>query len=123
MLNKFIVQSTEDQNGLQYHCIFLNKLESLDKKSIRILVQLDPKIPKDIFHGDLSKGIFVSNLVEDDISMLMLAPRLEGSYVYPEISAPCYVYICIPETGGDWINGPWRILDWGEIKLLKGEEK
>ena len=117
MLNKFVVQSTEDQNGLQYHCTFLNKLESSNKKPIRVLVQVDPKISRDVFHGDLSKNIFAPNLVDDDIDMLMLSPRLEGSHVYPEISDPCYVYICIPEKSGNWINGPWRILDWGEINL------
>jgi len=72
----------------------------------KILVSIDPPIPSHFY-----------KVLQEDLTLLVLAPRLQGCTVYPEISKPCYIYMCIPKKGGTWQDGPWEVLDWGEVKL------
>jgi len=108
----FTINSTETVHENTIHrCTFVKAILK-EGDFPKILVSIAPPIPK-----------YFYQLLNEDLDLLVLAPRLQGSLVYPEISDPCYVYMCIPKKGGSWENGPWDILDWGEIKLLKDEGK
>lgn len=107
MQKLFTVNSTETMHeDVLHHCTFMKAILK-EGDFPKILVSLDPAIPKNFYRS-----------LNEDLEFLVLAPRLQGSSVYPEISTPCYVYMCVPKKDGDWENGPWDILDWGEIKLL-----
>ncbi len=106
MQKRFTINSTETTYEKVHHSCTFEKpiLKSGDHP--KILASINPPIPMH-FYGRL----------ESDLDMIVLAPRLQGCTVYPNISEPCYAYMCIPKEGGDWSDGPWEILDWVEIKL------
>jgi len=108
MKESFTVNSTETiHENVLHGCTFIKAIFK-EGDFPKILVFLGTPIPK-YFYKSLN----------EDLEFLVLAPRLQGSSVYPEISKPCYVYMCVPKKGGNWENGPWDILDWGEIKMCK----
>ena len=105
MKKYFALTSTETRfDKIGHRCKFERPIIK-ENDYPKILVSIDPPIPA-YFYNRLNK----------DLSSAVLAPRLEGSSVYPEISNPCFVYVCIPKEGGSWDSGPWEILDWAEIK-------
>jgi len=110
MQKTFTVNSTETIHENVLHCCTFEKAILKEGDFPKILVSLESPIPK-----------YFYNALNEDLELLVLAPRLQGSSVYPKISEPCYVYMCVPKKGGDWKNGPWDILDWGEVKLNSAE--
>lgn len=80
MKRKFILQSTEKASeNLIFHCSFEKEIVKENAYPM-ILVSIEPPIIKEIYKTDR------------DLDLLILSPRLQGSYLYPTISTPCYVY-------------------------------
>ncbi len=49
---------------------------------------------------------------------MVLAPRYEGTCLYPRISEkPFYVNMCIPESNDDFGSGNYKILDIGMLEF------
>ena len=70
----------------------------------KLLVALTPAIPAHVYEQP------------QDLDVLVLAPRYAGAELYPNITEwPCVVNICIPKLDDTWEQGPWRLLDIGEI--------
>ncbi len=104
MEKKFYLHSTETNfSNLYFACYFKDVVGGDKDRAKKILVTIDPAIPKELYK------------TEEDIGFFVLAPRLEGCTVYPNISKPCFVYVCLPKENGSWLEGPYKILDWGEI--------
>lgn len=77
-------------------------IESVDEN--KLLIAVTPPIPAHVYEQT------------KDLDMLVLAPRYSGSILVPRISEwPCVVNICLPEIADRWDQGPWRLLDIGEI--------
>lgn len=101
----FTIRSTElREYSVKHRCTVL-KVISAQAGREKILVGLDPSIPGYIY--DQPK----------DLEKVVISPRHKGTTLLPEVSEwPLRVYMCIPEDGGDWNIGPFRILDWGIIE-------
>lgn len=97
---KFYVRSTELRSYNAKHGCLVREVVDGDK----LLVELDPPIPG-----------YVYDQVED-LNLIVLAVRYAGTSLTPAVSEwPCIVNICLPNKGGDWKNGSWRLLDIGEL--------
>jgi hypothetical protein len=99
-MEKFYVRSTELRSyNVKHGCIVL---EVVDRD--KLLVELDPPIPSHVY-GQI-----------EDLNLIVLTARYEGTKLTPVVSEwPCKVNICLPKEGGNWKNGPWRLLDIGEL--------
>ena len=105
MQTKFTINSTETRYDTLHHQCFFEKALLKEGDYPKILASVNPPIPAYCYHR-----------LSEDLDLIVLAPRLEGSSVYPSISRPCFAYLCIPQKGGNWSEGPWEILDWVEVK-------
>ena len=99
-MTTFKLKSIEHRTYTQEHnCVVRKEVDGN-----KILVEIDPPIPAYVY--DLN----------EDIDLIVLAPRYEGTTLVPTISEwPCIVNMCIPKEHGNWESGPWRLLDIGEI--------
>jgi hypothetical protein len=89
------------------------ELRNYDKKHLcsvvsvvdenKLLVTVSPAVPAHIYEQS------------EDLEMLVLAPRYADISLAPISEWPCVVNICIPNSAGSWVGGPWRLLDIGEI--------
>jgi hypothetical protein len=98
---RFTLRSTELRDYSEKHaCRVLGTIQGE-----KLLVEIDPPFPGYVYG------------LAHDLSRVVLAPRHQGSRLAPNISEwPCRVHICLPKEGGDFKNGPFRILDWGIIE-------
>lgn len=101
----FEIYSTELRTYHARHgCVVREVIRSVDSPD-KLLVSLIPPIPRLVYGTG------------EDLDELVLAPRFEGSSLVPVVTEwPCDVYMCVPNTGGNWQTGPYRILDWGRIE-------
>lgn len=99
-MEKFYIRSTELRDYNEKHACFMLRVVDGNK----ILVNVSPPMPGYVYDR------------QQDIDRLVLAPRYMGTTLTPTVSEwPCLVNICLPKEDGGWENGPWRLLDIGEI--------
>jgi hypothetical protein len=105
MPTPFTIRSTELRDYSAKHFCTLLEVVSGEPGREKLLVEVDPPIPGHIYNRS------------QDLDMIVVSPRHDGTSLLPEISEwPCRVYICVPENGGSWSAGPFRVLDWGIIE-------
>ena len=93
------------------YCELVRRLRS-DETNELALVSIDPALPRRVYN------------LSSELTELILAPRLEGSGLFPVLEWPSYVYVCwmtssansVPEFISD---SDLRILDWGAIYQSK----
>lgn len=97
---QFFIKSIEHRNYHVKHGCTVR----LTVDGNKLLIEVVPPIPGYVYDES------------QDLNMIVLAPRYVDMALTPTISEwPCTVNICLPETGGDWETGPWRLLDIGEL--------
>jgi len=103
-MKEFTLKSTELRDYEKTHVCTVIKAVGGNK----LLIELNPPFPGH-YYGK-----------QNDLEQVVIVPRYEGTHLVPEVSEwPCRVHICIPDEDGDWINGPFRSLDWGMIEQTK----
>lgn len=105
MTRYFTVRSTELRDYSEKHSCAVLEVLSGEPGREKILVEVNPPIPGYLYDQP------------EDLEMLVLSPRHEGSALLPEVSEwPCRVHMCVPVKDGSWSEGPFRVLDWGMIE-------
>lgn len=105
MLGVFTIRSTELRDYSAKHLCTVLEVVSREPGREKLLVEVDPPIPGHVYDR------------AQDLDVIVVSPRHEGASLLPEVSEwPCRVYICVPEDGGSWGEGPFRVLDWGIIE-------
>jgi hypothetical protein len=99
-MDPFYLKSTELRDYATAHrCIPRGVVQDSN-----LLVDLEPPLPATVYE------------LPADLERAMLAPRYVEDHLLPELSTwPLMANLCIPKTPGDWINGPWQILDIVEL--------
>jgi hypothetical protein len=107
MSGAFTIRSTELRDYSKKHrCTVLDVINSASNHE-KIIVGVDPPIPGYIYD------------CANDFNQVIISPRFAGTTLLPEASEwPFRVYICAPQIGGDWTDGPLRILDWGVLERI-----
>jgi hypothetical protein len=76
----------------------------------KIIVAIEPPIPGSAYG------------VSEDVQKALLAPRWAGNSIDPEISTwPFTANLYLPVEGGDWTDGPWRLMDI--VQLIRTAEQ
>ena len=99
----FTIKSIELRDYSETHgCVVVSHVDAN-----KLLVKLDPVIPGWVYN--MSK----------DLCDAVLAPRYKGTSLWPVVSEwPFKANICIPKPQGDWLLGPWRLLDIGLLEMV-----
>lgn len=101
MDKQFTLKSYEIGNPDKEHNCFPQEVVDSNK----LLVWLEPPLPGHVYQE------------VEDINVLVLAPRHEGTRLVPNVSDwPCHVYMCLPGEKGEWESGPYKIIDWGILE-------
>jgi hypothetical protein len=110
-MQTFFLRSTELRNYRDWHkCVVIDVVQPAVHPQ-KIMVTVDPPIPGHLYS------------LSEDIRRLVLAPRHEGLTLTPQVSEwPAHVYMCLPKEGGDWREGPFRVLDWGVVSQTPQRE-
>jgi hypothetical protein len=100
------VKSIELRNYNEKHGCAV--LEEVDGNKLH--VGLIPPIPAWVYGTD------------EDMRGIVLAPRYAGTSLVPVISEwPFTANICIPKPDGNWVSGPWRLLDIGLLEMAMAD--
>ena len=105
MDQSFWLHSTELRDyTVKHECRVLSVVDA-GSQPARLLVEVTPPLPGHLY-----------NLAQD-LDQVILAPRLSGASLVPEVSEwPCPVYICAPSGGAERGWTSLEILDWGMIE-------